>query len=381
MITKNCKRLISFTLLTLSVLLADTSAEAGGLAGIVTDPDGKPLANAIVAANAMTLEHTADGDAVRHITRTDAYGRFVFPELPGGVYGATVTFPHLAPVFAGKLLIPADGVLDKQTFQLGRGGATIEGALRVATGTLPDGLVVAAERISTDQGDLFFGEIRQGRFQLSLSPGQYIVAARAPGWSSIGVQKTIAVADRTIALDMPLHREHGSAPLLAAEIEAMEAADQDVRNRWIQSQDAAHQQQMAEVDAKNEAKIKEIIREHGWPSADLVGQSAVHATWVLVQHASPALLKACLPGMKAAADRGELPWSTVALSIDRDLVHDGKKQLYGSQVDSGTAREIVLYPVEDEAHLDERRAKVGLGTIAEYKAELLKLYQPAPAGK
>jgi hypothetical protein len=381
MISKNRKYLISFPLLTLSMLLADTSAEAGGLAGIVMDPDGKPLANAIVAANAMTPERTANGDAVRHITRTDANGRFVMSDLPGGAYGATVTFPHLAPVFAGKLSIPVEGVLDNQSFQLGRGAATIEGTLRAASGTLPDGLVVAAERISTDQGDVFFGEILRGRFQLSLLPGQYVVAAKARGWSSIGLQKNIAATSGTMVLDLSLHREQGSAPLLAAEIEAMETADQEVRNRWIQSQDAAHQQEMAEVDAKNEARIKEIIREHGWPSADLVGQRAVHAAWVLVQHASPALLKACLPGMKAAADRGELPWSTVALSIDRDLMHDGKKQLYGSQVYSGTAREVVLYPVEDEAHLDERRANVGLGPIAEYKAELLKFYQPAPAGK
>jgi len=374
-------RMIFLISLTLSALLASTLARAGVLAGVVTDADGKPLAGAVVAANGMTAERTAQGDTVRHVTNTDANGRFVLPDLPGGLYGATATYPHLAPVFSGRLSIPTDGVLDKQNFQLGRTATTIEGALRVATGTLPDGLVVAAARISADEGDIFFGEIRQGRFHLSLSPGQYIVAAKAPGWSSVDAPKIIATTDQTIALDLSLHREHGSAPLLAAEIVAMEAADQEVRNRWIQSPDAAHQQETATVDARNEARIKEIIRDHGWPGADLVGPQAELSIWLLVQHASPALLKQSLPGMKVAAERGELPWATLALSIDRDLTNDGKKQLYGSQANSVKAGEVVLYPVEDEAHLDERRAQVGLGPIAEYKAELLKLYQPVSAGK
>jgi hypothetical protein len=79
--------------------------------------------------------------------------------------------------------------------------------------------------------------------------------------------------------------------------------------------------------------------------------------------------------MKAAADKGELAWSTVALSVDRDLLNDKKKQLYGSQVNIENGK-VDLLPVEDEAHLDERRAKVGLEPIAEYKANILKLYEP-----
>nr|WP_308627490.1 DUF6624 domain-containing protein [Massilia genomosp. 1] len=86
----------------------------------------------------------------------------------------------------------------------------------------------------------------------------------------------------------------------------------------------------------------------------------------MVQHASPALLKQTLPAMKKAARDGELPWSTVALSIDRDLLNDYKKQLYGSQLFMNEAGKPELSPVEDESRLDERRASIGLEPIAAY---------------
>nr|WP_307729854.1 DUF6624 domain-containing protein [Duganella sp. sic0402] len=103
----------------------------------------------------------------------------------------------------------------------------------------------------------------------------------------------------------------------------------------------------------------------------MVGKRGVFSAWLLIQHASPDLLKQCLPGMAAAADRGELPWSEVALSIDRDLMYDGKPQRYVSQFVTGADGKSAMYQVEDEAHLDERRAQAGLGTIAEYKALML----------
>jgi hypothetical protein len=61
----------------------------------------------------------------------------------------------------------------------------------------------------------------------------------------------------------------------------------------------------------------------------------------------------------------------VALSVDRDLTYDGKPQRYGSQFQTGADGKSAKYQVEDEVPLDERRAQVGLGPIAEYKALML----------
>lgn len=164
-----------------------------------------------------------------------------------------------------------------------------------------------------------------------------------------------------------MHRVRGEKPALAAELLAMEARDQEVRQRLAAAPDcAAIMAEMSSVDAQHALRIKAILAGHGWPDVEAVGAQASHAMWILVQHAPPELLKQSLPAMKKAAQDGELPWSSVALSIDRDLVYDGKKQLYGSQLVRNNAGKLAPGPVEDESRLDERRASVGLEPIADY---------------
>lgn len=156
-------------------------------------------------------------------------------------------------------------------------------------------------------------------------------------------------------------------PDVAAQLDAMATADQRIRSAPDTPEIRA---EMLRVDARHEAALRDIITRHGWPDEHMVGKHGLHAVWLLMQHASPALLKLGLPHMVAAADRGELPWAVVALSVDRDLMYDGKPQRYGSQFRRSPDGRLEMYMVEDEAHLDERRAKVGLGPIAEYRAEL-----------
>jgi hypothetical protein len=162
---------------------------------------------------------------------------------------------------------------------------------------------------------------------------------------------------------------------LAAELVQMEEADQRVRDLALAApSDRVLMEQMKQVDARNEARLKEIVAAIGWPTVKRVGKQGAHAAWLLTQHGSAALLKASLPDMKAAAEAGDLDWSSVALSIDRSLMDEGKKQIYGSQFQQDASGAMQMYPVEDEAHLDERRAQVGLGPIAEYRALILKMY-------
>ncbi len=101
--------------------------------------------------------------------------------------------------------------------------------------------------------------------------------------------------------------------------------------------------------------------------------------WLLAQHAPGDFIAQALPHLKAAADRGELPWSSLALMIDRDLVDRNKPQIYGSQW-QGSGADLKMADTVDPEHLDERRARVGLGPIADYKALLEKDYRkPDPA--
>jgi hypothetical protein len=64
---------------------------------------------------------------------------------------------------------------------------------------------------------------------------------------------------------------------------------------------------------------------------------------------------------------------------DRILMKEGRKQIYGTQVYSGpeTGGKLQLYPIEDEAHVDERRAAVGMPPLAEYLRAFGLDYKPA----
>lgn len=76
--------------------------------------------------------------------------------------------------------------------------------------------------------------------------------------------------------------------------------------------------------------------------------------------------------MKLAAKRGELTLSQVALSVDRDLVADNKKQLYGSQFHFDSSGKLVPQPIEDEENVDHRRAAMGMISFTAYKSLLQK---------
>jgi hypothetical protein len=56
----------------------------------------------------------------------------------------------------------------------------------------------------------------------------------------------------------------------------------------------------------------------------------------------------------------------LASLTDRVLLYEGKKQMYGMMLTRNEKREKVPQPIEDEANVDKRRAKLGLQPLAEY---------------
>jgi signal transduction histidine kinase len=69
--------------------------------------------------------------------------------------------------------------------------------------------------------------------------------------------------------------------------------------------------------------------------------------------------------LKAAADRRGDRLAVLALTIDRKLTYHHKPQIYGSQGRIGQDGHFVLADLVDPDHIDDRRAKVGLGPIAD----------------
>jgi hypothetical protein len=121
------------------------------------------------------------------------------------------------------------------------------------------------------------------------------------------------------------------------------------------------------IDRAHMARLAKIIDQYGWPGKCLVGDKAATSAFLILQHADDGLQKTYLPTLQNAVDAGQADPSDLAYLTDRVLMRDGKPQKYGSQTQMNEKTgKYELYPVEDVAHVDERRAAVGLGTLRDY---------------
>ena len=186
-------------------------------------------------------------------------------------------------------------------------------------------------------------------------------------------------------------------PELAKELAAMVKADQDARFKMIKlmneakgdagsaakrQADAPEFKAVFEIDQRNRARMKEIVKEHGWPSFTLVGKEGAFNAWLLVQHSDEdkPFQKECLELMRVAAAKGEASKRELAYLVDRVLVGEGKKQLYGTQTELKDGK-AVPKPVEDPENLDKRRAEAGMPTMKEYLKQVEAMYVPKPAAE
>ena len=152
---------------------------------------------------------------------------------------------------------------------------------------------------------------------------------------------------------------------LQQELVQMAAADQDMRNRametglWDES-----------IDRTNTERLRAIVATYGWPTSSKVGAEGARAAWLIAQHADHDVdfQSECLDRMKQEPT-GEVSLSNLAYLEDRVRVNRGQEQLYGTQF-YGTGETLKPQPIADEAHLDERRASVGLGPFSDYAREI-----------
>ncbi len=121
---------------------------------------------------------------------------------------------------------------------------------------------------------------------------------------------------------------------------------------------------------KHTARMKQIIKEIGWPSFSKIGRDVAGKAWFLVQHSDQDVefQKEVLDILKNLPD-SEVSKYNVAMLEDRVRKNEGRPQLYGSQwkVKNGVQ---VPYEIEDPEHVEERRASMGMETMSESKRHL-----------
>lgn len=166
--------------------------------------------------------------------------------------------------------------------------------------------------------------------------------------------------------------EQPSSAVLAQarqQLEAWGREDQAVREGFGAGGvvDSTQGQAMMRIDSANTNWLKAYVARWGWPTSQQVGQEAVEAAFLIVQHAvhDTAFMRAMLPGIERGYHRGDLNGGSVAMLTDRIEVKAGHQQIYGTQLSLKGGR-WALDPIADSVHVDERRHKMGLPPLAEY---------------
>jgi len=156
--------------------------------------------------------------------------------------------------------------------------------------------------------------------------------------------------------------------------ELIRRADRDIEMRKKTLKNPFHWN--ASIDNDNAEYLKKVVEEDGWPTITAYGPTAAQAAWLLAQHADHdvAFQKRCFTLIQNLPE-GEVDQGNVARLEDRILINEGKPQRYGTQF-QGEGRSFGPYPIEDERNLETRRASMGLGPYAEYKAAMFAEYVP-----
>jgi len=179
--------------------------------------------------------------------------------------------------------------------------------------------------------------------------------------SAVAAETTTTITDSSAARS-PRNTQ------LRDELLAMTVEDQAIRVKPVDKFTEQDRQRMRAVDAKHEERMKVIVSQYGWPGRSLVGDEAASDAWLIVQHCQVDFQEQCLPLLKSAVDSNEAAGKCYAYLLDRIRMFRGKSQIYGTQFMNDK-----LVPIEDLAHVDDRRKAVGLGPLSEYIALVCKM--------
>jgi hypothetical protein len=164
-------------------------------------------------------------------------------------------------------------------------------------------------------------------------------------------------------------------PALRDQIERMVKVDQEVRQQ--KGFDAA---KMNVTDAANAPLLQDILSKYGVPGYAMVGPQATSDFVLMIQHQSPQFREQVLPKLKALVSAGEADPGSYAMVYDLSQRDAGKKQLYGERLECKAGETMHEAPIEDEPHVNQRRAELGLMRVELYAslvAELMPQFCPS----
>jgi len=121
-------------------------------------------------------------------------------------------------------------------------------------------------------------------------------------------------------------------------------------------------------------KLCELLKTNGWPTTAQVDDDGVFAAFQILKSASSfELQRDLLPVIVAVIKKDPAQKREFAGLYDRLRVGAGMKQLFGTQAVTMNGF-LVLYPIEDPAKVDARRAEFGLAPLDLYIKSLERTY-------
>lgn len=183
-------------------------------------------------------------------------------------------------------------------------------------------------------------------------------------------QSIVLFGEQIVISTEPISADRARA---VRDLEAMAGPDQLYRGRSATVEPTPDEwKQQNAIDTANMKRLAEIIDTYGWPGLRFAG-AASQTAFLVLQHADHASQRKYLPLLHSAFKRNDALGSHVAMLEDRVRIADGKPQLYGSQLNNNPLR---FAPIEDEAHVDERRHGIGLEPLADYAKRFGLTYLP-----
>lgn len=138
---------------------------------------------------------------------------------------------------------------------------------------------------------------------------------------------------------------------------------------------------MRKIDSINIIEIEKIISEYGYPSKSLVGEPANKAVFYVIQHSDK--IEQYLPIIRKAAENNDISKTSLAMMEDRNLMHKGIEQIYGTQIKGQANKDgdwvYFLWPIKNADSINIWRKQIGFTkSIEEYVQDMdieYKLYK------
>jgi len=229
------------------------------------------------------------------------------------------------------------------------------GPVHSSTGVYPAKLEAFAQ---CDGGHpRIMGKVEAGVYHVDL-PARTRCTLLIGEWDWDAQPLLITDAATAVALAVLVYPRQIPEQALARELIEMANHDLALRDELRRSTDAKFIDRAHPEDSARQQRLAEIITAKGWPMRSMVGWQAADAAWLIAQHSPQKRLKPWLSLMRKAALTHEIRPSNLATTIDRVLMYDNNKQLYGTQslIVNGVN---TLHPVADSAQLPQRRRSMG----------------------